>query len=111
MKHHLTCFQNDPGSAADPMTGARHFTTYMKARIYCEREVPTGREFTDSLDYQYNEISEWIIQVILSLHTHTHTHTHTYTHTHTHIHIYTHAHIQHAHAHKHIQEKYKHTNK
>ena len=50
--------QNDPGSTPD-MTGARHFTTYMKARIYCEREVPSGREFVGALDYQYNDISEY----------------------------------------------------
>ena len=50
--------QNDPGSDPDPQTGARHFTTYLKARIYCEREVPPGREYTGALDYQYNEMSE-----------------------------------------------------
>ena len=33
-----------------------HFSTYMKARIYCEREVPPGRQFIGSLDYQYNNI-------------------------------------------------------
>jgi len=50
--------QNDPGSTPGSMTGARHFTTYLKARIYCEREVPTGREFVGALDYQYNDISK-----------------------------------------------------
>ena len=30
----------------------------MKARIYCENKVPTGREYVGSLDYQYNYISE-----------------------------------------------------
>jgi len=57
----LFCYyspQNDPGSNPDPVTGARHFTTYLKARIYCEREVPTGREFVGALDYQYNDISK-----------------------------------------------------
>ena len=49
--------QNDPGSS--PTTGAKHFTTYMKARIYCEREVPSGREFVGALDYQYNDMSEY----------------------------------------------------
>ena len=57
--------QNDPGSAPD-MTGARHFTTYMKARIYCEREVPSGREFVGALDYQYNDISEYTKCLLLS---------------------------------------------
>ena len=47
--------QNDPGSA-----NGDYFTTYMKARIYCEREVPPGRQFTGTIDYQYNEICEWI---------------------------------------------------
>ena len=58
--------KNDPGSDPDPtMGGARHFTTYLKARIYCEREVPTGREFVGALDYQYNDISK---QKILAIH-------------------------------------------
>ena len=57
--------QNDPGSAPDSVTGARYFTTYLKARIYCEREVPTGREFVGALDFQYNDISK---QKILAIH-------------------------------------------
>ena len=34
------------------------FTTFMKARIFCEREVPPGRQFAGTVDFQYNEISE-----------------------------------------------------
>ena len=41
--------QNDPG-----ING--HFSTYMKARIFCEREVPPGRQFNGAVDYHYNEI-------------------------------------------------------
>ena len=64
--HTLFCYyslQNDPGSTPD-QSGASHFTTYLKARIYCEREVPTGREFVGALDYQYNDISKHTILAI-----------------------------------------------
>ena len=44
--------------------GARHFTTYMKARIYCEREVPSGREFVGALEYQYNDMSEYFSDLV-----------------------------------------------
>ena len=36
----------------------KHFTTFMKARIYCQLKLPTGREFAGAIDYQYNEISK-----------------------------------------------------
>lgn len=32
------------------------FSTFVKARIFCEREVPPGRQFVGTIDYQYNEI-------------------------------------------------------
>ena len=49
--------RNDPGSE---MTsgGARYFTTYMKARIFCKRDKPSSLEFTGTLDYIYNGISK-----------------------------------------------------
>ena len=47
--------RNDQGSnsSSDPF-----FNTYMKARIFCERDKPSGRASTSTLDYQYNSISE-----------------------------------------------------
>ena len=49
--------QNDMGSSgAGGMD--KHFTTFMKARIYCQLKLPTGREFAGAIDYQYNEISK-----------------------------------------------------
>lgn len=48
--------RNDPGSE---MTsgGAKYFSTYMKARIFCKRDKPSGQEFTTTLDYIYDSIS------------------------------------------------------
>ncbi len=37
---------------------AHHFTSYIKARIYCERTVQPGREFFGSIAYQYNDMSK-----------------------------------------------------
>ena len=51
------CTQNDPGVSS--LSLGDHFTTFMKARIFCEREVPPGRQFAGTVDYQYNEISEF----------------------------------------------------
>ena len=36
-----------------------YFNTYMKARIFCEREVPSdsSTQFVGAIDYQYNIIS------------------------------------------------------
>ena len=49
--------QSDMGSSgAGGMD--KHFTTFMKARIYCQLKLPTGREFAGAIDYQYNEISK-----------------------------------------------------
>ena len=51
--------RNDPGSTPTSAYDPQYFTTYMKARIFCEREKPSGLEFiTGTLDYQYNSISE-----------------------------------------------------
>lgn len=47
--------QNDPGLTS---SAGNQFTTFMKARIFCEREVPPGRQFAGTVDFQYNEISE-----------------------------------------------------
>ena len=33
----------------------------MKARIFCEREVPEGRQFYGAIDYQYNEIRKLVV--------------------------------------------------
>ena len=48
--------RNDPGSA-QPLDDAHFFTTFMKARIFCERHKPSSLEFTATLDYIYNSIS------------------------------------------------------
>ena len=50
--------RNDPGSMATDGGAARHFSTFMKARIFCVRDKPTTLEFIDSLDFVYNSISE-----------------------------------------------------
>ena len=54
-------FQNDPG-----ING--HFSTYMKARIFCEREVPPGRQFNGAVDYHYNEIRKLMIIIDVQVH-------------------------------------------
>ena len=54
----IVLIQNDPGLSSTTGLG-NHFTTFMKARIFCEREVPPGRQFAGSVDYNYNEISEF----------------------------------------------------
>ena len=60
-------FQNDPG-----ING--HFSTYMKARIFCEREVPPGRQFNGAVDYHYNEIRKFIGQSrVCGIHSGVHT--------------------------------------
>ena len=48
--------RNDPGSMATEEGGARHFSTFMKARIFCDK--PSTLEFADTLDYVYNSISK-----------------------------------------------------
>ena len=35
-----------------------YFTTYMKARIFCERQLETGDQFDGGIKYLYNELSE-----------------------------------------------------
>ena len=52
------CAQNDMGSVRTD-NGARFFTTYMKARIFCEREVPSesNTKYVGAIDYQYNVMS------------------------------------------------------
>ncbi len=52
--------QNDRGSVTGS-GGMHHFVTYMKARIFCEIEVPNEREFSGDIKYQYNEISEFYV--------------------------------------------------
>lgn len=53
--------RNDPGSITTS-GGARYFTTYMKARIFCERDKPSSLEFTATIDYIYNSISKYTYQ-------------------------------------------------
>ena len=48
--------RNDPGSMATEGGGAQHFSTFMKARIFCDK--PSTLEFADTLDYVYNSISK-----------------------------------------------------
>ncbi|CAI8036885.1 Semaphorin-1A [Geodia barretti] len=38
--------------------GARHFSTFMKARIFCDK--PSTLEFADTLDYVYNSITSFV---------------------------------------------------
>ena len=49
------------------MSGAqfRYFNSYMKARIFCEREVPSesSTQFVGAIDYQYNIISMLLVQL------------------------------------------------
>ena len=52
--------QNDPG-----INGSGHFSTYMKARIFCEREVPPGRQFNGAVDYHYNEIRKLVNNIMI----------------------------------------------
>jgi len=44
-------------------SGARFFTTYMKARIFCEREVPSesNTRYVGAIDYQYNVMSTSLV--------------------------------------------------
>ena len=39
----------------------------MKARIFCEREVPPGRQFNGAVDYHYNEIRKLVDNIIMIL--------------------------------------------
>ena len=55
----LSHSQNDKGSTNPATDGSHFFTTYMKARIFCEREVPPGREYVGAIDYKYNVIREY----------------------------------------------------
>ena len=44
-----------------------YFNTYMKARIFCEREVPSdsSTQFVGAIDYQYNIISTYAACVLI----------------------------------------------
>jgi len=44
-----------------------YFNTYVKARIFCEREVPSqsSTEFVGAIDYQYNIISTYAAYAII----------------------------------------------
>ena len=48
--------RNDPGTGQG--VGSSSFTTFLKARIFCQKERPSGRNFSGTLDYQYNSICE-----------------------------------------------------
>jgi hypothetical protein len=50
--------RNDPGSMATEGGGAQHFSTFMKARIFCDK--PSTLEFADTLDYVYNSITSFV---------------------------------------------------
>jgi hypothetical protein len=50
--------RNDPGSQLTS-GGAKYFTTFMKARIFCQRDKPSGLQFTGTLDYIYNSITSF----------------------------------------------------
>ena len=47
--------RNDKGSNSSPDS---FFSTFIKARIFCERDKPSGRASISTLDYKYNSISE-----------------------------------------------------
>ena len=57
--------RNDPGSTLTA-SGARYFSTIMKARIQCERSKPPTFDSIHTLDYQYNSISESGVCVCLT---------------------------------------------
>lgn len=40
----------------------------MKARIFCEREVPPGRQFNGAVDYHYNEIRKFTLGQNINVH-------------------------------------------
>ena len=44
-----------------------YFNSYMKARIFCEREVPSesSTQFVGAIDYQYNIISTYVAGVVI----------------------------------------------
>lgn len=56
--------RNDPGSSLTA-NGARYFSTFMKARIFCEKSTPANFESIHTLDYDYNSISKF--PLLLSL--------------------------------------------
>ena len=65
--HTHTHTQNDAGvniSAPQgftkpPDTQDQIFTSYMKARIFCEREMPPGTQFVGAQDFKYNEMCKY----------------------------------------------------
>ena len=60
--HLVRICRNDQGSNS---SSDSFFNTFMKARIFCERNKPSGRASTNTLDYKYNSISE-LLCVLLS---------------------------------------------
>ena len=50
--------RNDQGSSSSPDS---FFNSFMMARILCERNKPSERASTSSLDYKYNSISELFV--------------------------------------------------
>ena len=52
--------RNDPGSTSTS-NGSPYFTTFMKARIFCERSKPASFDSIHTLNYEYNSISEFTL--------------------------------------------------
>ena len=54
--------QNDPGSDSSDGTDGRYFKSYLKARVFCQRRVPTvpsvSTPVLGAIDYQYDVMSE-----------------------------------------------------
>ena len=58
--HLVRICRNDQGSSSSPDS---LFSTFMKARIFCEQDKPSGRASISTLDYKYNSISEFCFSV------------------------------------------------
>ena len=43
------------------------FTSFMKARIFCEREMPPGTQFVGAQDFKYDEMCKLHVTVTLHL--------------------------------------------
>ncbi|CAI8022690.1 Endothelin-converting enzyme 1 [Geodia barretti] len=51
--------RNDPGSTSTS-NGSPYFTTFMKARIFCERSKPASFDSIHTLNYEYNSITSFV---------------------------------------------------
>ena len=61
--HVVRICRNDVGSKTNPPI----FNTYVKARIFCEKQKPATRDYINTLDFDYNSISEATVYIAVSL--------------------------------------------